>query len=65
LRPEFEIQLQEIAGGANPGVQYRVEIDLAGNAEAPHTIDLWLRIKSALMAEFPADKPGAVVALDQ
>ena len=64
LRPEFEIHLEEIAGDMDAGAQYRVEIDLAGNTNAPHTIDLWQRVKSALMAEFPADKPGAVVALD-
>jgi hypothetical protein len=64
LRPQFEIRLQETADDAGAGVRYRVEIDLMGNTEAPHAIDLWQRIKCALMAEFPADKPGAVVALD-
>ena len=64
LRPQFEFQLQEIAGDANAGTHYRVEINLAAQADAPHAIDLWLRIKSALMAEFPADKPGALTAID-
>jgi hypothetical protein len=66
LRPQLDIQLQEIApviGTAETG--YRVEIDPNGTIGTACSIDLWLQIKSALMARFPADKPGAVTAIDQ
>jgi hypothetical protein len=65
LRPQLDVQLQEIApvlGTAEVG--YRVEIDPSGIVGAQGSIDLWTQIKSALMAQFPADKPGAVAAID-
>jgi hypothetical protein len=65
LRPQLDVQLQEIApvlGTAEVG--YRVEVDLNGITGAAGSIGLWLQIKSALMAQFPADKPGAVAAIE-
>ena len=65
LRPQLDIQLQEIAPLIATGeTGYRVEIDVSGNVDVAHSIDPWLQIKSALMAQFPADKPGAVKAID-
>jgi hypothetical protein len=66
LRPQLELQLQEIApvvGTAETG--YRVEVDPNGIVGGARSIDLWLQIKSALMAQFPANKPGAVTTIDQ
>ena len=65
LRPQLDVQLQEIAPVIGTGVTgYRVEVDIAENVHAPHSINHWLQIKSALMARFPADKPDAVSAID-
>ena len=65
LRPQLDIQLQEIAPVIGTGeTGYRVEVDISGEATVPHSIDLWLQIKSAVMAKFPADKPNAVTAID-
>ena len=65
LRPQLDIQLQEIAPVIGTGeTGYRVEVDLSGAAAEPHSIDLWLQIKSAVMAKFPADKPDAVTTID-
>jgi len=66
LRPQLDIHLQEIAplvGTDKTG--YRVEVDTSADIGAASSIDLWLQIKSALMAQFPADKPDAFSALDQ
>ena len=65
LRPQLDIQLQEIAPVIGTGeTGYRVEVESSGQATVPHSIDLWLQIKSAVMAKFPADKPDAVTAID-
>ena len=65
LRPQLDIQLQEIAPVIGTGeTGYRVAVELSGEATVPHSIDLWLQIKSAVMAKFPADKPDAVTAID-
>jgi hypothetical protein len=62
LRPQCTIRLQPY--GARRGeTLYRVEL----RDEPDHTgssVDAWLRIKSALVAEFPADKPHAVTPID-
>jgi hypothetical protein len=62
LRPQCTIRLQPY--GARRGeTLYRVELrDEPGHADSP--IDAWLRIKSALAAEFPADKPHPVTPID-
>lgn len=64
LRPQFEASLEEIPEitGAEP--RYRVVVELGDQIPAPQQVSHWLSIKSALMARFPADKPGAVTAID-
>jgi hypothetical protein len=64
LRPQFETTLEEIPGGFGPAKLYRVGIVLTGDAPWPQDVSPWLSLKSALMARFPADKPGAVTAID-
>jgi hypothetical protein len=66
LRPQLDIQLLEIAPVIGTGqTGYRVEVDVSEKKiEANNSIDLWLQIKSAVMAKFPADKPDAVTAID-
>lgn len=64
LRPQFETTLEEIPGGFGPAKRYRVTAELDDDAQTKQGLDPWLSIKSALMARFPADKPGAVTAID-
>jgi hypothetical protein len=64
LRPQFEVTLQDIAGDAGAVKRYRVVVELADQIPAPQQVSDWLSLKSALMARFPADKPGAVTAID-
>ena len=64
LRPEFDVRLQRLSDASGIETLYRVEVALRGPAEAGKDIDLWLRIKSVLVAAFPAGKPGAVTAID-
>lgn len=66
LRSQLDIQLQQIApvvGTADIG--YRVEIRCNQAMITAPSIDEWLQVKSALMAQFPADKPGAVTTIDR
>lgn len=67
LRPQCETRLRKLkTAAARLGPHYLVEVKLDDSGrEQPQSIDLWLRIKSALMAAFPADKPNAVTALDK
>ena len=62
LRPQCTIRLQPY--GARRGeTLYRVELrDEPGRTDS--SLNAWLRIKSALAAEFPADKPHAVTPID-
>jgi len=65
LRPQFEVRLRRLSDAAGIETLYRVEIPeekVPGDRGA--TIDPWLRIKSALLAAFPAGKAGAVKAID-
>ena len=63
LRPDWTVRLQNCAPrGDNP--VYRIELRDGPDERQAHSIDPWLRIKSALMAEFPADKPHAVMPID-
>ena len=66
LRPQWDVRLQPQAATG----RYRVEVRAdSADASPPGSkgaasIDPWLRIKSALIAAFPADKPNAVTAWD-
>ena len=66
LRPQCETRLRKLKTDAGRlGPHYLLEVKLDDSADVqPQSIDLWLRIKSALMAAFPADKPDAVTPLD-
>jgi hypothetical protein len=64
LRPQFEASLEEIPGIAGSETRYRVVVELSDQIPAPQQVSDWLSLKSALMARFPADKPGAVTAID-
>ena len=64
LRPQFEASLEEIAGSGGVEKSYRVVVELNDEIPAPRQVSHWLSLKSALMARFPADKPGAVTAID-
>jgi hypothetical protein len=69
LRPQFETSLEEVPGTIGSGAigaekRYRVVVELNEQVSAPGQVSHWLSLKSALMARFPADKPGAVTAID-
>ena len=64
LRPQFEASLEEIAGSGGVEKSYRVVVELNDEIPAPRQVSHWMSLKSALMARFPADKPGAVTAID-
>jgi hypothetical protein len=64
LRPQFDVRLLRISDASGIETLYRVEVDVLEAIEPRREIDMWLRIKSALMAAFPSDKPGAVTAID-
>ena len=64
LRPQFEASLEELPGTAGGETHYRVVVELNDQIPAPRQVSHWLSLKSALMARFPADKPGAVTAID-
>jgi hypothetical protein len=65
LRPQFPVHLKRISDASGRETLYRVEVDVGHlPVEDSHEIDLWLRIKSALLAAFPSGKPGAVTAID-
>ena len=65
LRPQCTLRVRRDATHDDKPARYRIEIAdddagaLRGGAVAP-----WTRVKSALIAAFPADKPNAVRALD-
>ncbi|HZP67406.1 MAG TPA: hypothetical protein VFB32_13980 [Rudaea sp.] len=63
LRPQFDVRLNKIAEHGEQS-SYRVEVAVVDRSELEHSIDAWLRIKSALIAGFPPGKPGTVTALD-
>ncbi len=56
------VELDAVASSYNELHRYRVDVKTEN--EIDRDIDLWLRIKSALMSSFPADKPNAVTAID-
>lgn len=64
LRPQFDVRLLRISDASGIETLYRVEVDAGEAIEPRRQIDVWLRIKSALMAAFPSGKPGAVTAID-
>ena len=64
LRPQFEASLEEIPGSTGAEKHYRVVTESGSPIPAPRQVSDWLSLKSALMARFPADKPGAVTAID-
>jgi len=64
-RPQFDVRLKRISDERGIETLYRVEVAVVGtSAHEAHSIDTWLRIKSALVSAFPAGKPGAVKAID-
>ena len=64
LRPQFEASLEEIPGPTDAEKRYRITVALNDQIPAARQVSDWLSLKSALMARFPADKPGAVTAID-
>lgn len=64
LRPQFDVALEEIPGIGGAEKRYRVVVELTDSLPAPRQVSDWLSLKSALMARFPAGKPGAVTAID-
>jgi hypothetical protein len=64
LRPQFGASLEEVPGTTGAEKRYRVVVELNDQVPAPAQVSNWLSLKSALMARFPADKPGAVTAID-
>lgn len=64
LRPQFEVRLKRISDEHGIETLYRVEVASTVQSADTRVIDTWLRVKSALIAAFPAGKPGAVKAID-
>jgi hypothetical protein len=64
LRPQFDVRLKRISDERGIETLYRVEVASAEQSAGTRAIDTWLRVKSALIAAFPAGKPGAVKAID-
>jgi len=64
LRPQFDVRLKRISDERGIETLYRVEVASAEQSAGTGAIDTWLRVKSALIAAFPAGKPGAVKAID-
>ena len=62
LRPQWNLRLVAIESDDVPRYRVEIEHDVV-QIEGGH-IGAWLRIKGALMATFPADKPNAVMAID-
>jgi hypothetical protein len=61
--PQWHVQLVALGIPSNSIPHFRVE--LKHDVDVPAgSIDVWLHIKGALMAAFPADKPNAVTAID-
>jgi len=63
LRPGNEVRLRALPESAAGISRYLVEVR-QDRDDTPGSIDVWLQLKSALMAAFPADKPNAVTASD-
>jgi len=66
MRPPWRIRLTPLAVGETARKRYRVELRRDENYLTHDTgsIDVWLRVKGALMTAFPADKPNAVTVID-
>jgi hypothetical protein len=64
LRPQFDVRLKRISDESGIETLYRVEVARVSPSSNTGVIDTWLRIKSALIAAFPAGKPGTVKAID-
>ena len=65
LRPQCEVRLQPTTRAGHYRVELRSDDGARVESSSRHaSIEPWLRIKSALMAAFPADKPNAVTAWD-
>ena len=64
LRPQFDVRLKRISDERGIETLYRVEVASTVQSADTRVIDTWLRVKSALIAAFPAGKPGAVKAID-
>jgi hypothetical protein len=66
MRPQWQIRLTAVDSGDAERKRYSVELHRDVDQAMPETgsIDVWLRVKSALMTAFPADKANAVTAID-
>ena len=68
LRPEYDVRLDASDARSRSGLrrhEVSVRVPSADRApEAGGAIAVWLRIKSALMAEFPAGHANAVMPID-
>ena len=65
LRPQYSVHLQRISDPSGRETLYRVQVDVGRSSDHAHDeVDMWMAIKSALLAAFPFGKPGAVTAID-
>ena len=64
IRPQFDVRLRRISDERGIETLFRVEVAAPASTEQAQSIDAWLHIKSALVAAFPAGKPGAVKTID-
>jgi len=64
LRPQCDARLTAVGREPDGATRYHIAIPFDTTPAQGGMIDPWLRIKSALLAQFPTDKPHAVRALD-
>ncbi len=66
MRPQWQIRLTHLDGDVLPTRRYRVDLhrEIEDSLQDVGPIDVWLRVKSALMTAFPSDKPNPVTAID-
>ena len=65
MRPQWQIRLTQVTEDSLTH-RYRVDLhrDKEESVQDAGPIDVWMRVKSALMSAFPADKPNSVTAID-
>ena len=66
MRPPWQVRLTQIPSSPECNKRYSVELHREDDSadQTRGSIDVWPRVKGALMAAFPADKPNAVTAID-
>lgn len=67
LRPEYDVRLEPGSARSSSGLrrhEISVRVPVGAGVASTGAIAVWLRIKSALMAEFPADHANAVMPID-